>query len=167
MDLNKAKKYLNLMKEFDVESDSMEKNIEIIETEILEDLTPEQYKKNKQSIINTKILIEDFDIIRKTLKDNIKSISTLITRLGNELTVTNSDDINPDMLKGYSDLIKSNNQSMKLLIENYEKIAKIQTEVKKFMSNEEEISNNKEPTKTINNNVFVGSTKDLIDNLLN
>jgi len=168
-ELNKAKKFLNIMNEFEISSGNMEKNINIVETEIIKDLKPIHYQEEAiiESIIDTKNLIEDFTLIRTNLKTNIETVTIMLTKLGNEISTSEAEDINPEILKGYSELIKSSNNSMKLLIDSYERVAKVQSEVKKFIKNIEDENNEGSTINTTNttNNVFIGSSKDLLKSL--
>lgn len=168
--LRNAKKYLGLMEAFEVDAGNMEINMQVEKTRIVEDLTPDHYKEDViiESIIDADNLIEDFAMIRKNLQSNIKSTAIILEKFGHDLASSHAEDVSGQMLMGYSELIKSANTSMKLLIDSYERVAKIQVEVKKLLSENKDldIENGDAEATTVNNVInFTGTPAELLASL--
>ena len=168
--------FTSLCDVFEIDTGNMEANMQVQKKKIIEELTPEQYKEPEivQSIIETDELMSDFTLIRSNLRVNIKSTSTLLEKFGNDLSASHAEDVSGQMLLGYSELIKSANTSMKLLIDSYSSVAETQVRIKKLIStnkdldkqNSEEGADKGIPgvTNIVN---FVGSTSDLLATLTN
>ena len=168
--LRDAKKYLGLMEAFEIDSGNMEVNMQVEKTKMLEELTPEHYKEEAivESIIDSQNLIEDFAMIRKNLQNSIKATTTILEKFGQDLAMSHAEDVSGQMMIGYSELIKSSNSSMKLLIDSYERVAKIQVEVKKLISQNKDldIENGIIEATTVNNTInFTGTPAELLASL--
>lgn len=177
--LREAKKYLGLMEAFEVQSGNMEVNLNKNKMEIIKEMKKskdssseklENSDKIIKSVIESDDLIEDFSLIRKNLRDNIRNTSLLLEKFGGDLGLSKIDEIPPDMVSAYSELIKSSNASMKLLIDSYSTVSKTQVQLKKLISlnkqlDEQNDTNSKNSTTVTNTVNFVGNTKDLLNSL--
>ena len=167
--LIEAKKYLGLMEAFDVKAGNMEENMKVEKEKILELVTPEQYLEPSivETIIDTNDLMEDFSLIRVNLRKNIKSTATILEKFGDDLAVSNAEEVSGQILLGYSELIKSSNTSMKLLIDTYSTVAKTQTEIKKLISTNKDLDENNENSGGTTNNIvnFIGTPAELLERL--
>jgi len=164
-----SKKFSTLCDVFDIDAGNMEENMLVEKKKIIEDLTPEQYKEPLivQSIIDTDELMEDFTLIRINLRKNIKSTSMLLEKFGEDLAGSHAEDVSGQMLLGYSELIKSANTSMKLLIDTYSTVSKTQNEIKKLIHQNKDIDEQNNGDITNNSITFIGSPAELLDSLLN
>ena len=177
--LRDAKKFLTLMEEFDVkEGSNMEENLRKNKDEIIKNRS-ELIDKNIEvspseniSIVESGELLEDFILVRETLREDIKSTRIVLEALSKDLSTITADELNGQVLLAFSDLKKANVNSMKLLIDSYEKIARTQVEVKKLTqeliteTNRAE-QNNQDGGTSIQNAVFVGTPSELLASLKN
>lgn len=168
--LRNAKKYLGLMEVFNIDAGNMEQNLQEEKQKIVNDLTPDHYKEPiiTESIIDADNLIEDFAMIRKNLQSNIKATATILEKFGQDLASSHAEDVSGQMMVGYSELIKSANTSMKLLIDSYERVAQIQISIKKLLSENKDldIKNGDAEASTVNNIVnFTGTPAELLASL--
>jgi hypothetical protein len=169
--LREAKKFLGLMEAFEIEAGNMESNMIKEKEKIIKEVTPEQYSEPQivNSIIETDDLMSDFSLIRINLRKNIKSTSTLLEKFGQDLAASHAEDVSGQMLLGYSELIKSANTSMKLLIDTYSTVAKTQNEIKKLINLnknlDNEIGDNIEDNSVTNIVNFVGTPAEMLASL--
>jgi len=170
--LRDSKKFMSLCDVFEIDAGNMEENMQKQKQELIEAVTPEHYKGEtaelvQNSIIEADDLIEDFTLIRENLRRNIKSTSTLLEKFGGDLAASHAEDVSGQMLLGYSELIKSANTSMKLLIDSYSTVSKTQVEIKKLLSVNKDLDNEngEGDTTNIQNNYILGSTNELLEQL--
>lgn len=177
-DLRDAKKYMNLMEAFDLKAGNMEENMKFQKNEILLELNKAKdikdslisseisdLKNIEESIIDSDELIADFSLIRKNLRTNIKSTSLLLEKFGCDLGSSNLEDLNADMVSAYSELIKSSNTSMKLLIDSYSIVSKTQIEIKRLVRTNKELDDNNSDEPNINStNIinFIGTSSEMM-----
>ena len=174
--LRDAKKFLSLMEEFDVkEGSNMERNLQKNKKDIIESRvelqTDEDINKLTTSIVESNELLEDFILVRETLREDIKATRVVLSKLSDDLTAMNAEDMNGQVVLAFSDMKKSNVKSMELLINSYEKVAQTQLSVKKLTqeliteeNRQQSLERNGEGT-NIQNAVFVGSPAELLESL--
>jgi len=166
-----SKKFMSLCDVFEIDAGEMEENMLKEKEKTLKAITPEHYKEEIEvtSIIETDDLMFDFTLIRKNLRNNIQSTSTLLEKFGEDLGSSHAEDVSGQMLLGYSELIKSVNTSMKLLIDSYSSVAKTQTEIKKLISLNKDLdekNSEADETSSVTNIVnFVGTPAEMLANL--
>jgi len=176
--LRDAKKFLSLMEEFDIkEGSNMETNLQKNKKEIIQSkvtlVTEDDVKEYTTSIVESNELLEDFILIRETLRDDIKATRIVLAALSEDLSSTSAEDMNGQVVLAFSDMKKSNVKSMELLINSYEKVAQTQLSVKKLtqeLKTEENKQKQLEASEdgsgtTIQNAVFVGSPSELLASL--
>jgi hypothetical protein len=169
--MRNTKKYLSLMEAFDIDAGNMEENMQKEKEKIVESLTPAHYKEEPQiveSIIDADDLISDFSLIRENLRQNIKSTSTILEKFGLDLASSHAEDVSGQMLMGYSELIKSANTSMKLLIDTYSTVSKTQVEIKKLLAvnKDLDVENGAADAQVVNNTInFTGTPAELLASL--
>jgi len=173
--LRDAKKFLSLMEEFDIkEGSNMEANLQKNKKEIIDAkvtlVNNEEVKEYTSSIVEANELLEDFILIRETLRDDIKATRIVLAALSEDLSSTSAEDMNGQVVLAFSDMKKSNVKSMELLINSYEKVAQTQLSVKK-LTQELKTEDNKQRQlentggTNIQNAVFVGSPDELLKSL--
>jgi len=173
--LREAKKFLTLMEEFDVkEGSNMEANLKKNKAEIIQSRVENSNNSEElnSSIVASDELLEDFILVRETLREDIKATRVVLSKLSEDLTVMSAEDMNGQVVLAFSDMKKSNVKSMELLINSYEKVAQTQLSVKKLsqeLKTEENKQNQLEASEevgtTIQNAVFVGSPAELLASL--
>jgi len=176
--LRDAKKFLSLMEEFDIkEGSNMEANLQKNKKEIIDAkvtlVNNEEVNEYTSSIVEANELLEDFILIRETLREDIKATRIVLAALSEDLSSTSAEDMNGQVVLAFSDMKKSNVKSMELLINSYEKVAQTQLSVKK-LTQELKTEDNKQRQleasedgqgTTIQNAVFVGSASELLESL--
>ena len=178
--LRDAKKFLSLMEEFDVkEGSNMEANLQKNKKEIIESKIKINDEKELEeltiSIIESNELLEDFILVRETLREDIKATRVVLSKLSEDLTNMCAEDMNGQVVLAFSDMKKSNVKSMELLINSYEKVAQTQLSVKKLtqeLKTEENKQRQLEASEdgggtNIQNAIFVGSPSELLERLKN
>ena len=173
--LRDAKKFLSLMEEFDIkEGSNMETNLQKNKKDIIQSkvtlVTDDDVKEYTTSIVESNELLEDFILIRETLRDDIKATRIVLAALSEDLSSTSAEDMNGQVVLAFSDMKKSNVKSMELLINSYEKVAQTQLSVKKLtqeLKTEDDRQNQTGNGTSIQNAMFVGSPAELLASLQN
>jgi len=171
--LRDAKKFLSLMEEFDIkEGSNMETNLQKNKKDIIQSkvtlVTDDDVKEYTTSIVESNELLEDFILIRETLRDDIKATRIVLAALSEDLSSTSAEDMNGQVVLAFSDMKKSNVKSMELLINSYEKVAQTQLSVKKLtqeLKTEDDRQNQTGNGTSIQNAMFVGSPAELLASL--
>jgi len=170
--LRDSKKFLSLCEAFDINAGNMEENMQNEKKKIIDSLTTSDLQNVdvenvNTSIIETEDLMKDFSFIRKNLRANIDSTSILLEKFGNDLSASHAEDVSGQMLLGYSELIKSSNTSMKLLIESYSSVSKTQNEIKKLIQENKTIESEQSQIDNSVTNVvnFVGTPYEMLESL--
>lgn len=147
------KKYQNLSENFGLEVSEMVAEM----TEVVEEKKQKVVSSPIESV-TTSMLIEDFTFVRKTLLGAIEDGNNVLKSFSNEL-LEEGTDVKPGILTGYSELMISINQNIKLLVSIYKDIVKTEVEIHKSKNllPEKENSGNI----YINNN-FVSTTSELV-----
>ena len=173
--LRDAKKFLSLMEEFDIKDGSnMEANLQKNKKEIIESRvklqTQDETIKLTSSIIESNELLEDFILVRETLREDIKNTRIVLSKLSEDLGSISAEDLNGQVVLAFSDMKKSNVKSMELLINSYEKVAQTQLSVKK-LTQELKVQESREEQENgsdgahIDNAIFVGDAAQLLESL--
>lgn len=161
-EIRNARKFLNLAKAFEVSAQGLEENMTKRNKEIAESYIDDE--DVQESVIEIEALIDDFSLIRKTLKSNIVSISGILSKYSEDLLSSHAEDVSGSVLLGYSELIKASNSTMKLLIDTYDSVSKTQLNIKKLKIESKSIDDKQDKDSgTINiQNNFIGSTSDIL-----
>jgi len=173
--LRDAKKFLSLMEEFDIKDGSnMEANLQKNKKEIIESRvelqTQDETINLTSSIIESNELLEDFILVRETLREDIKNTRVVLSKLSEDLGSISAEDLNGQVVLAFSDMKKSNVKSMELLINSYEKVAQTQLSVKK-LTQELKVQESREEQENgsngahIDNAIFVGDAATLLESL--
>lgn len=167
--LREAKKYLGLIEAFDVSADGMEENLTKHKEEILQELSIIDDKPDEitTSIIESEELLDDFLLVRQSLRDDINATRVLLQKLSDDMSASHSDDLSGAMVMAYAELKKGNVTAMKLLIDSYSSVAETQLKVKKLITEIKDLDdkeNNENGTVNIQNN-FIGTTADILAKL--
>ena len=173
--LRDAKKFLSLMEEFDIKDGSnMEANLQKNKKEIIESRvklqTQDETIKLTSSIIESNELLEDFILVRETLREDIKNTRIVLSKLSEDLGSISAEDLNGQVVLAFSEMKKSNVKSMELLINSYEKVAQTQLSVKK-LTQELKVQESREEQENgsdgahIDNAIFVGDAAQLLESL--
>jgi len=173
--LRDAKKFLSLMEEFDIKDGSnMEANLQKNKKEIIgsrvELQTQDETINLTSSIIESNELLEDFILVRETLREDIRNTRIVLSKLSEDLGSISAEDLNGQVVLAFSDMKKSNVKSMELLINSYEKVAQTQLSVKK-LTQELKVQENREEQENgsdgahIDNAIFVGDAASLLQSL--
>ena len=171
--LRDAKKFLSLMEEFDIkEGSNMETNLQKNKKDIIQSkvtlVTDDDVKEYTTSIVESNELLEDFILIRETLRDDIKSTRIVLGALSEDLSSTSAEDMNGQVVLAFSQIKIANVKSMQLLIDSYEKVAQTQLSVKKLtqeLKTEDDRQNQAGNGTNIQNAMFVGSPAELLASL--
>lgn len=148
------KKYQNISENFGLEV-----------TEMVEEMTSViEEKKTANAIapiqsVSTSLLIEDFTFVRSTLLEAIEDGKNVLKAFSNEL-LEEGTDAKPGILMGYSELMVSINQNIKLLVSIYKEIVKTEVEINKSVASKPN-EQGQQGNIYINNN-FVSTTSDII-----
>lgn len=156
---NALKKFDKLANAFEVSTKDMKENIQnhldeinnnySFDNEIINDMC--------ESVSN---LSNDFNVMRNTLLENIKSSQTILSSFGDEIKINGANDTDPRILSAYSELLDSCNNSIKLLGSIYKDISDTHLKIKRLMN---ENSNNENDTQKGNSNTFIfANTADIL-----
>jgi len=175
-----SKKFLSLCETFNIDADGMEENIIKMKEQQKELLTPEFIKNNEDKeldlidVISTDNLKQDISLIRDNLRANVKAIGTILGKYGDDLIASHADDVSGSVLMGYSELVKSHTNSMKLLMDIHKTSAQTLVELKKLVSQAEVLDsqnnqgNQGDITNNTNNTInFIGTPQELLESLKN
>jgi len=175
--LVEAKKFLSLMEEFDVKQGSnMEENLRKNKQEIIEARTELQETNDNipievnVSIVEADELLEDFILVRETLREDIKTTRLVLSKLGEDFATMSADEMNGQVVTAYAEIKKSNVKSMELLMGSYSNVAETQLKVKKLVQELKTVENENQQLENtggtnIQNAVFVGSPDELLKSL--
>jgi len=175
--LVEAKKFLSLMEEFDVKQGSkMKENLRKNKQEIIEARTELQETNDNipievnVSIVEADELLEDFILVRETLREDIKTTRLVLSKLGEDFATMSADEMNGQVVTAYAEIKKSNVKSMELLMGSYSNVAETQLKVKKLVQELKTVENENQQLENtggtnIQNAVFVGSPDELLKSL--
>ncbi|MHB8098015.1 MAG: hypothetical protein ACYDD5_00285 [Sulfuricurvum sp.] len=164
--LREAKKFMGLMEAFGVSADGMEENLVKNKNEIITKVTEERKLEGdvSKSIIVIEEMVDDFQIIRKVLRNTLEKIDLVIDKFGRDMAASSSEDISAAFVTSFAELVKSSNDTAKNLSNIYLVAAKTQVDVKRLLSEVKDMEDKEGNTTNIQNN-FIGTTADILAQL--
>ena len=156
---NYLAKFEGLAKAFDITTKEMEENAQKIVTEIQNEYDENNSEVNN-SIIESEMLNTDFQIMRMTLLNNIKSTKNLLSQFSDQITLEGID-VKPQLLSAYAELNESCNAGIKLLAEIYKNITETHLKIKKIKG--EDVSSDNSKT---TNNLIITDTNTLLKEII-
>jgi hypothetical protein len=148
-------KYQNLAENFGLDVEDMVSEM----TEVIEHKKAEIVPSTELEVVKKSLLLEDFTYVRKVLLESIEDAKTVLKEFTLEIQAEGVD-VKPGILSGYSELMLSVNQNIKLLVGIYKDIVKTEVEMykaKQSLPKEEDTQGNV----FIQNN-YVTSTADIV-----
>lgn len=100
----------------------IDNDIEALEGEIVIDLT---------SVLQLKQIVDDYTALRSNVLNNLKNLEDVSKNLKTELEIEGYD---PKMVDSWNNLIKTSNESLKILTESYKNISSILISIHKVNS---------------------------------
>lgn len=92
-------------------------------------------------LINLNTLLQDFDYIRTTLRDNAEQGRSIIKTLGVDISASDPDSL-AELITSYAELNKSITDTLKLFVQAYKDISTIITNLEKVKSGFNKTTNN-------------------------
>ena len=161
-----SKKFLKLIEEFDTSAEGMEQELQKERNEIIAKVKDEEIQLNEEqqsNLIKSEELLNDFSLVREALREDIKSTKLLIEKLSQDMLLMDGEEISGSLVQAFAELKKGNVTSMKLLMDTYSNVAETQLKIKKFLKEQEKISEEKfSNTTNIQINSFEGTMTDLL-----
>lgn len=114
-------------------------------------------------LINLNTLLQDFDYIRKTLRDNAEQGRSIIKTLGVDISASDPEEL-AELINSYAELNKSITDTLKLFIQAYKDISTIITNLEKVKSGFNKTTNNLNITNISENPAenLIATTADII-----
>lgn len=115
-------------------------------------------------LINLNTLLQDFDYIRTTLRDNAEQGRSIIKTLGVDISASDPDSL-AELITSYAELNKSITDTLKLFVQAYKDISTIITNLEKVKSGFNKTTNNLNITNISDNPSgldIVSTTADII-----
>ena len=114
----------------DIESSTMAENTELIPAvEIIEESNTVEV--NISQIIKLQQLVDDYNKLRQVVLYNLQKLNKMSDQVENELTLEGFD---PKLVDAWNSIIKSSNDSLKILTESYKNISSVLLNVHKVNS---------------------------------
>lgn len=161
-----SKKFLKLIEEFGTSAEGMEQELQKERNEIIAKVKDEEIQLNEEqqsNLIKSEELLNDFSLVREALREDIKSTKLLIEKLSQDMLLMDGEEISGSLVQAFAELKKGNVTSMKLLMDTYSNVAETQLKIKKFLKEQEKISEEKfSNTTNIQINSFEGTMTDLL-----
>lgn len=83
--------------------------------------------------INLENVMNDYNKMRKIILGNVEECKNLSVAISEDMKI---EGFNPELVKAYTDLIKTTNQSLSILTDSYKKISDILLNLKKLNHND-------------------------------
>lgn len=115
-------------------------------------------------LINLNTLLQDFDYIRRTLRENTEQGRAIIKTLGVDISASDPDSL-AELITSYAELNKSITDTLKLFVQAYKDISTIITNLEKVKSGFNKTTNNLNITNISDNSNgldIVSTTADII-----
>ncbi len=171
---NVIHKYAKLADAFEIKVDSMSEDIEDILDTTKDELvayhkTNELTEDVKDSAFNIDLLTSDFGTMRKTILDTLKDGRLVQQKYTDEILLSSVADISPQILLGFSELMKAVAKQVELLSKIYKDVAETQVKLKSYMKKEQMIADangeGSDGTTNIQNN-YIMTTQELISKFI-
>ena len=148
-------KFESLAKSFEVTTKEMEDSVKKKVKEKAEDSLSTQ-----EAIMTLNTLSEDFQVMRQTLLENMRSASLVLNQLNNEI-IMDGVDVKPQVLTAYAEFTNAVNSSSKILSSLYKDFTTVYVKMKQLDRDNESDKNT-----TINNNtLIIASTAELLERI--
>ena len=151
-------KFENLAKSFEVTTKEMEESVKKKVKEVKE--KAEDSLSTQEAIMTLNTLSEDFQVMRQTLLENMRSASLVLNQLNNEI-IMDGVDVKPQVLTAYAEFTNAVNSSSKILSSLYKDFTTVYVKMKQLDRDNESDKNT-----TINNNtLIIASTAELLERI--
>ena len=156
---NKFKENLDIAEDMDVTGNDIIEFVENKTKELPQSLDDTSYLE----LINLNTLLQDFDYIRKTLRENAEQGRNIIKSLGIDITASDPEEL-AGLITSYAELNKSITDTLKLFIQAYKDISTIITNLEKVKSGFNKTTNNLNITNISENPAenLIATTADII-----
>ena len=134
---NKFKENLDIAEDMDVTGNDIIEFVENKTKELPQSLDDTSYLE----LINLNTLLQDFDYIRKTLRENAEQGRNIIKSLSIDITASDPEEL-AELINSYAELNKSITDTLKLFIQAYKDISTIITNLEKVKSGFNKTTNN-------------------------
>jgi len=161
------KKFDKLMDAFEIGEGKMSENINKIQTEMFEEYKTIENKisiEENLSIVNIPDLVADHNLVRESLREDIKHTRIVLEALSKQISTSDIEDLSGSVTEAYSSIKSAQVKSLKLLMDSYNIISDTQLKIKKLTEKLKEI-NTEEKNTTIEKAIFIGSPQDLLETL--
>ena len=151
-------KFESLAKSFEVTTKEMEDSVKKKVKEVKE--KAEDSLSAQEAIMTLNTLSEDFQVMRQTLLENMRSASLVLNQLNNEI-IMDGVDVKPQVLTAYAEFTNAVNSSSKILSSLYKDFTTVYVKMKQLDRDNESDKNT-----TINNNtLIIASTAELLERI--
>lgn len=156
---NKFKENLDIAEDMDVTGNDIIEFVENKTKELPQTLDDTSYLE----LINLNTLLQDFDYIRKTLRENAEQGRNIIKSLSIDITASDPEEL-AGLITSYAELNKSITDTLKLFIQAYKDISTIITNLEKVKSGFNKTTNNLNITNISENPAenLIATTADII-----
>ena len=156
---NKFKENLDIAEDMDVTGNDIIEFVENKTKELPQSLDDTSYLE----LINLNTLLQDFDYIRKTLRENAEQGRNIIKSLSIDITASDPEEL-AELINSYAELNKSITDTLKLFIQAYKDISTIITNLEKVKSGFNKTTNNLNITNISENPAenLIATTADII-----
>ena len=156
---NKFKENLDIAEDMDVTGNDIIEFVENKTKELPQSLDDTSYLE----LINLNTLLQDFDYIRKTLRENADQGRNIIKSLSIDITASDPEEL-AELINSYAELNKSITDTLKLFIQAYKDISTIITNLEKVKSGFNKTTNNLNITNISENPAenLIATTADII-----
>ena len=156
---NKFKENLDIAEDMDVTGNDIIEFVENKTKELPQSLDDTSYLE----LINLNTLLQDFDYIRKTLRENAEQGRNIIKSLSIDITASDPEEL-AELINSYAELNKSITDTLKLFIQAYKDISTIITKKEKVKSGFNKTTNNLNITNISENPAenLIATTADII-----
>ena len=156
---NKFKENLYIAEDMDVTGNDIIEFVENKTKELPQSLDDTSYLE----LINLNTLLQDFDYIRKTLRENAEQGRNIIKSLSIDITASDPEEL-AELINSYAELNKSITDTLKLFIQAYKDISTIITNLEKVKSGFNKTTNNLNITNISENPAenLIATTADII-----
>ena len=127
----------------------------LIPVEIINDAPQETIEVNISEIIKLQQLVDDYNQLRQVVLYNLKKLNGMSEQVENELNF----EFDPKLVDAWNSIIKSSNDSLKILTESYKNISSVLLNVHKV--------NSLAPKPKTNDEIKIENTSEVIKRLKN
>lgn len=103
----------------------------LVPVEVINDVPQETIEVNISEIIKLQQLVDDYNKLRQVVLYNLKKLNSMSEQVENELQLEGFD---AELVSAWNSIIKSSNDSLKILTESYKNISSVLLNVHKVNS---------------------------------